>query len=268
MKKVNVNLDLQGSPDRFGYEWTYFHELRPEYMEQFGRWISVLERKNLDGLYVIDAGCGNGRNSLGMHKWGARRVLSFDVQTSTVEVAKKNLQDYGTILVKQMSIYDPKLPDAELADIAFSIGVIHHLADPVKALQSMCSLVKPGGLVCIWVYGKEGNEWLLWFLEPVRKITKHISMPILNLFSNFLAVPLYLALKFPFPKSKYLELISKFSYRHIRSIVLDQLLPKIANYWKKEEVHDLLEVAGLTNIQVKSVNDMSWSACGEVGVIL
>ena len=263
-RKVNASLDSQGSPSRFGYEWEYFHELVPEYEEQFGRWISVLDRKNLADLYVVDAGCGTGRNSLCMHKWGAKRVFAFDVQPSTVEVASRNLENYGTIEVKQMSIYKSYLPDAELTDIAFSIGVIHHLADPVAALKSMSSLVKPKGLVVIWVYGKEGNEWLLWFLEPVRKITKHIPMPILNLASNFLAAPLYIALKSPVRKSKYLELISTFRYWHIRSIVLDQLLPKIANYWKKEEVYDLFEAAGLKNIKVKSVNDMSWSACGEV----
>ena len=263
-KKAKANLDSQGSPSRFGYEWEFFHEIIPEYEEQFARWVSVLERENLADLYVVDAGCGTGRNSLCMHKWGAKRVLAFDVQASTVQVATRNLKDYETIEVKQMSIYEPKLPDSEPADMIFSIGVIHHLADPLAALKSMSSLLKPRGLVVIWVYGKEGNEWLLWFLEPVRKITKHIPMSILNLLSNFLAVPLFIYLKSPIRKSKYLELISTFRYWHLKSIVLDQLLPSIANYWKKEEVYDLLEAAGLKNIKVKAVNDMSWSACGEV----
>jgi len=32
-----------GSPDRFGYEWHNYSELRPEYEEQFRRWTAHLK---------------------------------------------------------------------------------------------------------------------------------------------------------------------------------------------------------------------------------
>ena len=264
MNNKKINLDAHGSPTRFGYEWEYFNDLIPEYEEQFNRWISVLELESLVDLFVVDAGCGTGRNSLWMHKKGAKKVLAFDVEPSTVRVASRNLKNYKNIEVVQMSIYNAKLTDTNLADIVFSIGVIHHLADPTAALLNLFKLLKPNGLLVIWVYGKEGNKWLLWFLEPVRKITKHIPMPILNSLSNILAFPLFMYLRVPLPKSKYLKLISTFRYWHLKSIVLDQLLPNIANYWSQDEVRELLRVAGFRNIRVKSVNDMSWSASGQV----
>lgn len=213
---------------------------------------------------MVDAGCGTGRNSLWLHKKGAKKVLAFDVEPSTVQVASRNLENYKNIEVSQMSIYNASLPDTNLADIVFSIGVIHHLADPTAALLNLFNLLKPNGVLVIWVYGKEGNKWLLWFLEPVRKITRHIPMPILNSLSNILAFPLFTYLHMPLPKSTYLKLISTFRYWHLKSIVLDQLLPNIANYWTQEEVRELLQVAGFRNISIKSVNGMSWSASGQV----
>jgi SAM-dependent methyltransferase len=199
-----------------------------------------------------------------MHQRSAERILAFDVEPMTVKVAARNLEDFGNIQVIRMSIYEACMPNSDLADIVFSIGVIHHLADPVRAISNLSKLVKPNGLVVIWVYGQEGNRWILWFLNPLRKITKHIPMPILNAISNLLAYPLFAYLRLPLPKSKYLKFISSFRYWHLKCIVLDQLLPKIANYWKENEVRELMEDSGLRNIRVKAVNGMSWSVSGQV----
>ena len=70
-------------------------------------------------------------------------------------------------------------------DIVFSIGVIHHLEFPEKALKKMVKATKPGGKVIIWVYGLENNKWIVYFFNPLRKIlfsklpisiTHHLSL--------------------------------------------------------------------------------------------
>jgi hypothetical protein len=40
------------------------------------------------------------------------------------------------------------------------------------------------------------------------------------------------------------------------------MLPKIANYWRRDEVEQLLAAQGLTGIRLEWVNEMSWSAIG------
>ena len=40
------------------------------------------------------------------------------------------------------------------------------------------------------------------------------------------------------------------------------MLPRIAHYWPREQVQQLMEQAGLVDIRVASVNQMSWSAIG------
>lgn len=263
-RDMQESRDEQGSPTRFGFEWTKYNSLTPQYREQFIKWISAFGEQNLKGLYIVDAGCGMGRNSYWANEFGARKIFAFDVEGSTVEVAKKNLASTSGVTVSQMSIYNCVLPNDEKADLVFSIGVIHHLIDPVLALTSLKNLVKPGGALLIWVYGKEGNVNLLRLLKPIRMITRKTPMYVLSKITSFLTIFLFLYLKSPLPKNSYFEFISKFQFWHLNSILLDQFLPKIAHYWTRDEVHQLLKDAGLKDIKIKAVNGMSWSAVGKV----
>jgi hypothetical protein len=52
------------------------------------------------------------------------------------------------------------------------------------------------------------------------------------------------------------------SFRHVRAIVFDQLLPRIANYWPRAEVERLMHDAGLRQVELAWVNRMSWCAVG------
>ena len=63
-------------------------------------------------------------------------------------------------------------------------------------------------------------------------------------------------------KIEYFNLVRKMSFRQLRSIVFDQMLPKIANYWPRDVVEQLMHGAGLVDIKLAWVNEMSWSAIG------
>ena len=40
------------------------------------------------------------------------------------------------------------------------------------------------------------------------------------------------------------------------------MLPRIANYWRRDEVEALMQQAGLQDIQLQWVNEVSWTAIG------
>jgi len=52
-----------GSPERFGFEWAKYSEIKPEYEEQFNRWLPFLTKEEWRGKRFLDVGCGMGRNS-------------------------------------------------------------------------------------------------------------------------------------------------------------------------------------------------------------
>lgn len=60
---MNSKSDSLGSHKAFGYEWTNYPEILSEHERQFLGWISVIDSRTIEGKSVVDAGCGNGRNS-------------------------------------------------------------------------------------------------------------------------------------------------------------------------------------------------------------
>ncbi|WP_395016358.1 class I SAM-dependent methyltransferase [Dongia sp.] len=253
--------DRLGSPDRFGYEWNEYSELRPEYEEQFRRWTVVIPEADWKGKRFLDVGCGMGRNSHWPMTYGAAGGASIDVDDRSLASARRTLAAWPAVEVQKMSAYEIGFEDA--FDIAFSIGVIHHLAEPARALAQMVKAAKPGGRVMIWVYGYENNEWIVRWFDPLRKLLfARLPVGVTHFLSTVLTAILWLLLRLGLNRLEYFRLIRGFTFRHLRSIVFDQMLPRIANYWRRDEVEALMKQAGLTEIRVEPVNNMSWSAVG------
>jgi SAM-dependent methyltransferase len=251
----------RGSPDRFGYSWSIFSEILPEHHEQFIRWTAALPREAWEQAYFLDAGCGIGRNSYWAMQSGAAGGVAFDIDDRSLAVARKNLQMYSTIDVRHQSIYE--IPEENCFDVAFSIGVLHHLADPEAALQCLVRAVKPRGHILIWVYGRENISWLTRYFDPIRKtLFSRLPLRVVYHFSLYPSFMLWLGLRIGLSHLEHYRLYRRFSFKHLRSIVFDQMIPRISNYWPRVFVETLCRNAGLEDIRIVHVNDISWSACG------
>jgi SAM-dependent methyltransferase len=254
-----------GSPDRFGFEWSTYSELRPEHEEQFRRWTPHLSPKDWAGKSFLDVGCGMGRNSYWPLRYGAARAVAVDIDPRSLEAARRTLRDFPQAEVALASAYE--LPYRDEFDIVFSIGVIHHLADPKRALANMVRAVKPGGSVLIWVYGLENNEWIVRFVSPVRqRVLSRLPIRLLHLLSLPLGLGVWTAIRLGFGRTEYSALFGRLPLRNAQSIVFDQLLPVIANYWPRATVQDLLINVGLRDVTLSWVNQNSWSAIGRKAV--
>lgn len=257
MKKSLSNLSDKGSTERFGYEWNKYAKIIPEYETQFLKWVNPLTKKNFKGKAVLDAGCGMGRNSYWPLLYGARKVLSIDYNKKTLASATKNLAKFKNCTVLYKSIYD--LNEKSAYDVAFSIGVIHHLEFPKKAVQKLVDATRPGGKIVLWVYGYEGNEWIVRYINPLRKITSRLPLFLVEKLSYLFSIPLYAYVKLVPQSHSYLKQLSSFRLWHTHSIVFDQLIPKIANYWKKNEAMALFDKLNVKNVQAFRVNNNSWT---------
>lgn len=250
-----------GSPERFGYEWELYSGMRPEYEEQFRGWTIHLAPEDWRGLTFLDVGCGMGRNSYWPMKYGAAGGLAIDLDARSLAAARRTLAAYPAVAVRELSAYDIE-PSASF-DIAFSIGVIHHLQFPERALAAMVGAVKPGGRVLVWVYGLENNRWIVFLLSPLRRLLfSRLPIGLLHHLSLYPAALLWLGLRLGIGRIEYFRMLRSLTFRHLRSIVFDQMLPKIAHYWPRAKVEQLMTEAGLAEIRLAWINEMSWSAVG------
>ena len=127
----------------------------------------------------------------------------------------------------------------------------------------MTAATKPGGKVLIWVYGRENMELYVAVLNPVRKVLfGRLPVRLVRVLAFLPTAALWLLLRTRILRLEYFRLLSTFPFRHLHHIVFDQMLPKIANHWRRDEVEQLLAAQGLVDIRLESVNEMSWSVIG------
>jgi SAM-dependent methyltransferase len=250
----------KGSPERFGYSWDHYSDLLPEHEQQFLNW-TTLDKSFWKGLHFVDAGCGIGRNSYWPMTYGAQGGLALDVDDRTLACARHNLGHFLGMEVRKQSIYE--IAETNTFDIVFSIGVVHHLSDPNAAVARMARAAKPGGWVLVWLYGRENNGWIVHLFSPLRRaLFSRLPLPFVHALSWPLTALLWCALRFRFPRGVYCRLIRGFSFGHLRAIVFDHMIPRIALYYTRAEAEALLARAGLANVRTTWVNENSWSVIG------
>jgi SAM-dependent methyltransferase len=91
---------------------------------------------------VIDFGCGNGVATLDLARHGARRVIGIDILQSALDTAASNAAAAGLDDCCEFSTST----DAK-ADVVVTLDAFEHFADPAAILETMHTLLKPGGRV-------------------------------------------------------------------------------------------------------------------------
>ena len=121
--------------------------------------LDFLGRESLEGLSVLDVGCGSGLHSLAAWQAGAHRVLSFDYDPQSVATTRALHQlanKPAEWQVMQGSVLDADFMGCfPQADLVYSWGVLHHTGDVWSALRLACGRVTQGGLLYIALYSAD-----------------------------------------------------------------------------------------------------------------
>ncbi len=272
----NVSHDAQKTVDRFGAQWNDFDFIGDHYEKQFLGWIAPNGPDVFEGKVVLEGGCGKGRHSALAARWGAKDVLAIDLG-SAVEAAFRNTRGMPNVHVIQADLFH--LPvKRDSVDVGFSVGVLHHTPNPKGAFLELASRVRPGGKVMAWVYGAENNEWILRLVDPVRKqLTSRLphrwvyqlsKLPAAMVFGvgrgvyQPLSRPPFDAVGKRLFYQAYINVISKFPFDEVHSIVHDHLTPPIANYIERADFEGWFPEANLTDAVIGWHNENSWRGTG------
>jgi len=216
--------------DDYSVQWTKYTNHQGYYAsnELFADIIEpLLTVSDIKDSKVADIGSGNGRTVDMILGAEPSKVLAVEPSNAfqvLVEKFKSNK------LVQLLNVAGDKLPPESRLDYVISLGVLHHIPKPDPVVRAAYEALKPGGNIFIWLYGKEGNELYLFFVTPLRYITKHLPhffLAGLSWIIDWLLFPYIKLCKIlPLPMKKYmLDYLDKLPTDDRRLTIYDQLYP-------------------------------------------
>lgn len=212
---------------------------------------------------ILDIGSGTGRWLRIFHKLGANTIAAVE-PSPAIEVARKNTAEFDNISFHNVT--GDKSPMGPY-DYVYSYGVVHHIPEPDPVIARALEILKPGGQLIIWLYGRENNGLYLFSMRALRLITVPLPDSGLDWLSGAL-VPLvrsysWLSKALPLPLRAYMrEFIDKVDDYTVKHVIYDQLDPHYAKYYRRQEAIDLLEDAGFKSVQVYHRHAYSWTVVG------
>lgn len=226
----------------------------------------LLDPESLRGARVAEIGSGTGRIVMMLLAAGADRVVAVE-PSDAFEVMVENTRDQADRIEYIKGPGEAIGADRDL-DLVFSIGVLHHIKDPAPIVRAAYRALRPGGKMLVWLYGREGNESYLRFVEPLRRVTTQLPPPALSGISHVLnaGLSLYIPLcrVLPLPLAGYMNnVIGKFSRQKRHLVIYDQLNPELAKYYRRDEAEALLADAGFTDVRLHHRHGYSWTVIGE-----
>jgi SAM-dependent methyltransferase len=258
---------------RFAEEWTRWSDLRNYYEQEFFDWVAPLTASDFVNQLVFEGGCGKGRHTAIVASHGAKAIVSLDLGESAL-VAFEHTRQYPNAHVIIGDLLNP--PVRAMFDLAFSVGVLHHLPDPAAGFASLASRVREDGRVAFWVYGHEGNEWITRYVDPVRKaITSKLPAPFLRIAAIPPAAVLWAVIKLFYrprasgkgpsklPYGDYFAALYHYPFDEIHANVFDQLVTPVAYYLREDEVRPWL-ASGFRDALVRSHRGYSWTGLATV----
>ncbi len=180
----------------FSFEWnrhrrTQLDDATSRESEATFRTKTGLRPEDVAGRLVLDVGCGMGRFADVVSRWSGS-VVGIDLSLA-VEAAQENLGSRENVRILQADLF--RLPFRPGSfDIVYSLGVLHHTPNCEQAFRRLVPLVRPGGRLCVWVYGGLG----VWsrFANLYRRVTVRMPPRLLHALCQ-LAIPWYYMCRLP-----------------------------------------------------------------------
>jgi SAM-dependent methyltransferase len=244
--------------------------------EQFEEWLAPITRRDVEGKLVLELGCGNASLLTHIAQWRPRQMTGVELGSSIV-AADRNMQETGT---KNYSLIRADLTDFRSAgfDLVYCIGVLHHLENPGKGVESMIANVNSEGRFHCAVYAREGNGIIIALVDPLRRITSRLPWWVTKyLVATPLVFPFFLYAKLlrrlrnigwirKAPLFEYSVWIAKRSYSFFRHVAFDQLVAPRTAYIDKGTVQSWLNHPRILpgSSYIVSRNGNSWKFGGRV----
>jgi 2-polyprenyl-6-hydroxyphenyl methylase/3-demethylubiquinone-9 3-methyltransferase len=123
--------------------------------------LSAPDQLPLQGLSVIDIGCGGGLVSEPLARMGAR-VTGLDAGDANIKAAMVHAEGAGLEIDYRVGAVEGLLAEGERTyDLVLSLEVVEHVIDPARFLADCARLVRPGGLLILATLNRTARAFAL-----------------------------------------------------------------------------------------------------------
>ncbi|MGF1508230.1 MAG: class I SAM-dependent methyltransferase [Myxococcota bacterium] len=280
MGRIDASLDENVDPatvEGFGDEWTRFDQSQlsdDERRLHFDRYFRIFpwERVGPESR-GFDLGCGSGRWAMEV----APRVghlACVDPSRAALSVAQRNLTVHRNVSFHEASA--TALPFAPRSqDFGYSLGVLHHVPEPDRALRDCVRTLKPGAPFLLYLYYRFDHRpfWFraLWRVsDVVRRAIARVPEKARQHVTDGIAAAVYLpaarAARFvdkvgldpsPLPLSYYRNA----SFYTMRTDARDRFGTRLEHRFTRPEIQAMMNEAGLESVRFSRLEPY-WCAVG------
>ena len=130
-----------------------------------------------ESLSILDAGCGTGACSLGTAMGNPTcKVVAADFNRQALAALREEAESWKLANLRVTEIDLNTLEGLKVPEGGFDVivcgGVLHHLAEPLKALRHLTSVLAADGVMRLMVYNTLGREALYRFVGLLNLIHK------------------------------------------------------------------------------------------------
>jgi 2-polyprenyl-6-hydroxyphenyl methylase/3-demethylubiquinone-9 3-methyltransferase len=120
--------------------------IRDKVAAKFGR--DPKSHRPLEGLRVLDIGCGGGLLSEPIARMGAN-VLGADASEKNIGIARTHAEQSGVIVDYRAVTAEALAADNEKFDVVLNMEVVEHVSDVPFFIETCATMVKPGGMIFV-----------------------------------------------------------------------------------------------------------------------
>lgn len=259
---IVVRLDLQSKQNEWRYQWSSY-KAETEFL--FRDWIYPRTLDDFRNRRVFDAGCGRGQHAAIVARV-AQHVTGMDLNAADIARDELAYLSNVTILEGDISVHRADVR----YDVVYCIGVIHHTDNPDRTFENLKRLCRPGSLLIVWCYSREGNAWMRRVIEPLRKrflsrrsrgmvvaLSWAITLLLYPLVCTLYCLPLH-----RLPYYEYFQNFRRLGLARNMLNVFDKLNAPQTDFISYERVSRWFNSADFSSASITSYKGVSWRASG------